>query len=204
MAKQRKTIGTGITAREVVVYDGEDIQAALVESFSQWEANRKKGGGDYGAASLHIIEQCRQIIAKSGVGPYETDSSADFAQRIIRSHQIAQAAIERGDADAAARFAYDLGVLAAQAKMKKDWEAHALRGKKNLDAIQYGSWNSNQQRHQDREKQHQLWNAKAASIWKRSPDLSKRRVADMVQRQLSLPDEIDTIARNLKKPGKAR
>jgi hypothetical protein len=33
MAKQQKTIGTGITAREVVTYDGEDMQAALVEFF---------------------------------------------------------------------------------------------------------------------------------------------------------------------------
>ena len=205
MAKQRKIIGTGITAREIVVCDGEDVQPAMVESFSKWEADRKKGGGDYGAASLHIIERCHQIIADSGSGPHETDSPVDFAQRIIRSHQIAQAAIRRGDADAAARFAYDVGVLAAQAKMKKDWEKHALRGKKNLDAIRHGSWLANQQLHQDREKEWQQWNIEAARIWKSSPgDLSKRRVAELVQYELGLPDEVDTIARRLKKPGKAR
>jgi hypothetical protein len=219
MAKQRKTIGTGITAREVVTYDGEDMQPALAEFFSQWNANRKKGGGDYGAASLHIIEKCKRIIANSG-GSYETDSPADFAERIfhetdspadfaeriLRHHQITQAAIKRGgrDADTAARFALHVGFLAAQAIMKYVWEQHALRGRKNLDAIQYGSWLTNQQRHQDREKEWQRWNAKAAPIWKRSPGLSKRRVADLIKDQLSLPDEIDTIARKLKKTRMAR
>ena len=90
MAKQRKTIGTGITAHEVVTYDGEDLQAALIEFFSQWEASRKKGGGDYGAVVLDIIEQCHRIIANSA-GHSETDSPADFAKQIIRHHQIAQA-----------------------------------------------------------------------------------------------------------------
>jgi hypothetical protein len=172
MAKQRKTIGTGITAREVVTYDGEDMQAALVEFFSRWNANRIKGGGDYGAVSLHIIEKCHRIVANS-VRPYETDGPADFAKRILRHHQIVQAAIKRGDADAAARFAYEVGVLAAQAIMKQVWERHALRGKKNLEAVQSGSRKSNQQRHEDRAKQWQLWNTKAASIWKRSPGLFK-------------------------------
>jgi hypothetical protein len=219
MAKQRKTIGTGITAREVVTYDGEDMLLAMTEFFSQWNANRKKGGGDYGAASLHIIEKCQRIIANSG-GPYETgspadfperiihetDDPADFAERILRHHQIAQAAIKRGgrDADIAARFALHVGLLAAQAIMKTVWERHALRGKNNLEAIKYGSKKTNQQRHQEREKEHQRWNAEAARIWTRSPHLSKRRVADMVQGELVLPDEIDTIARNLKKPGMAR
>ena len=145
MAKQRKTIGTGITAREVVTYDGDDILPALEEFFSKLEADRKKGGGDYGAASLHIIEKCQRIIANSG-GPYETDSPADFAeriihetdspedfaQRIIRRDKIAKTMIAGGNADAAARFAFDVGFLAAQAIMKYVWERPALVGKKNL------------------------------------------------------------------------
>jgi hypothetical protein len=205
MAKQRKTIGTGITKREIVVCDGEDMQAAWIESFSKWEVDRKKGGGDYGAACFHIIEQCHQIIANFGAGPHdETDSPADFAERIIRNHQIAQAAIKRGDADAAARFAYEVGVLATQAKMKRDWEAHALRGKKNLEAIQYGSSIANQQQHQWRVAYWKRCNARAALIWKKSPDLSKMSVAVMVKDRLSLKEKPDTIARNLKKPGTAR
>jgi hypothetical protein len=205
MAKQRKTIGTGITAREVVTYDGDDMLPAMAEFFSQWEAMRKKGGGDYGAACLHIIEKCHRIIANS-VKPYETDSPADFAQRIIRNHQIAQAAIKRGgsDADTAARFALDVGLLAAQAIMKYVWEKHALHGKKNSDGLRYGSSLSNQQRHQDREIEHQRWNVEAAPIWKRFPNRSKASVAGMVKRQLRLTEETDTIARKLKKPRMAR
>ena len=216
MAKQRKTIGTGITAREVVTYDGEDMLLAMTECFSQWNANRKKGGGDYGAVSLHIIEKCHRIIANSGAGHpdssadfaeriiHDTDSPADFADRILRRHQIAQAAIERGDADSAARFAYEVGLLAAQAIMKYVWERHALRGKKNLDAMRHGSGLANQQLHQDREKERQQWNIEAARIWKRSPDLSKSRVAAMVKDRLSLTEKKDTIERRLKKPRMAR
>ena len=204
MAKQRKTIGTGITTREVVTYDGVDMIPGWLELDLQWEAKRQKGGGNYGAASLHIIEWCRQINADSGTSLRETDSLADFAEQIIQKHIIALAAIKRGHADWAAKFAYEVGFLAAQAKMKLDWEKHALRGKKNLDAIQYGSRTSNQQRYQDREKEHQRWNVEATRIWKRSPNLSKRGVADMVRRRLGLTEKIGTIADKLKKPPTAR
>jgi hypothetical protein len=214
MAKQRKTTGTGITAREVVTYDGEGMQAALVELSQWWNANRKKGGGDYGAVSLHIIERCRHILANSG-GPYETDSPADFAEhsiihetdspadfaeRIISRDKIAKAMIARGNADAAARFAFDVGLLAAQAIIKTVWERPALVGKKNLDSIQYGSAIANHQLHQEREKEWKRWNVRAAQIWKSKPNLSKRRAAAMVQRDLVLPDKIGTIADKLKKP----
>ena len=106
MAKQHKTIGTGITAREVVTYDGEDMPAAFAEFASQWNANWKEGGGNYGAVSLNIIKKCHRFVANS-VRPYETDSPADFAERILRYHRIAQAAIKRGDADTAARFTFE-------------------------------------------------------------------------------------------------
>ncbi len=203
MAKDWKRIGTGITERKAEVYTGEDAIPALHKSLAQWEADCKAYGGQFGATSQHVIEICRIVVATSDP-PYKPDSDADFAQRIIRSHKIAQAAIARGDADGAARAAYDVGVLAAQAKMKRDWEAHALRGKKNLDAIQNGSQESNRQRHQDRGKEWKRWNVEAAQIWKRSPDLSKWRIAARVKDRLSLPDKIDTIAGRLKIPGKAR
>jgi len=203
MAKQHKTIGTGITAREVVTYDREDMPAAFAEFASQWNANWKEGGGNYGAVSLNIIKKCHRFVANS-VRPYETDSPADFAERILRYHRIAQAAIKRGDADTAARFTFEVGLLAAQAIMKQVWERHALRGKKNLEAVQSGSRKSNQQRQQDRRNEHQRWNAKAAPIWKRSPNLSKPRVAALVKCQLGLSEKTDTIARRLKKPGMAR
>ena len=152
MARQGKTIGTGITKREIVVCDGEDMQTAWVESFSQWEAKRKKGGGDYGAASLHIIERCHRILADSGTGPHETDSAADFAQRIIRSHTIAQAAIKRDDADAAARFALDVGALAAQAKIKLViWNTSSLHYKRALESLMESAYGKcRQERSTDR------------------------------------------------------
>jgi hypothetical protein len=218
MAKQQKTIGTGITAHEVVTYDGDDMLPALDELFSQWNANRKKGGGDYGAASLHIIEKCHRIIANASVEPHETDnpadfaerithetdSPADFAERILRHHKIAQAAIKRGDADAAARFAYEVGLLAAQAIMKYVWERHALHGKKKSESLQYASLLTNQQRQHKRKKEHERWNEKAEPIWKRSPNFSKQQVAGMIKRRHDLKEKIGTIADKLKKPPTAR
>lgn len=188
MAKHRKTIGTGITMREVVTYDGEDMQPAMVEFFSQWEAKRKKGGGDYGAACLHIIERCHRIIANSG-RPYETDGPADFdetdspvdfAKRILRHHQIAQAAIKRGDADAAARFALDVGLLAAQAIIKQVWEPHALRGKNNVLALKEGLRVANKQRIDDAKQRHLDWQAQADKIWARNKHLSASAVARLI------------------------
>jgi hypothetical protein len=95
MAKQRKTVGTGITAREVVTYDGEDMIPGWLELDLQWEAKRQKGGGNYGAASLHIIEWCRQINADSGTSLRETDSFAILLaiiqKHIIRTNQTSHA-----------------------------------------------------------------------------------------------------------------
>ena len=51
--------------------------------------------------------------------------------------------------------------------MKKDWEKHALRGKKNLDAIRHGSWMANQQRIKTARKNGNGGMQEAALIWKR-------------------------------------
>ena len=45
MAKQRKIIGTGITAREIVVCDGEDVQPAMVEFFQSGRLIVKRAAG---------------------------------------------------------------------------------------------------------------------------------------------------------------
>jgi hypothetical protein len=172
MAKQRKTIGSGITAREVTVCDGEDGKAALIKHVKRWAAEREKAGGAFGAACLHMIKQCHEVIANAGDKPYDADSDADFARRIIDSYNIAQDLIRHGDADGAARFALDVGVLATQAKMKQDWERHALRGKKNFLTLREAARAGNEGRAFNAKHHHEGWQAWADEIWSRDPQLN--------------------------------
>lgn len=179
MARDWKKIGTGITEREADVYTGKDAIPALLKSLAQWEADCKAYGGQFGAVSQHVIETCRFIVATSDP-PYKPDSDADFAQRILHSYEIAKAAIERDDADAAARFAYDVGVLATQAKMKWNWERHALRGKKQLEALRKGTRTLNETRTDRAKERHAEWQEQAQEIWTRNPHLSKSDVAKKI------------------------
>jgi hypothetical protein len=180
MAKQRKTIGTGITAREVTVYNGIDAILALDETFSRWEALCKTHGGQFGAASRRVIEQCRQIIAGASAPPPNSDVPADFAERILRNYEIAKAAIERNDADMAALAAYYVGVLAGEARLKRQWERHALRGEKNVSTLKEGTHAANKKRSLDAKQRHAAWQAQANEIRARNKSLSTSDVARII------------------------
>jgi hypothetical protein len=203
MTKGRQTIGTGITAREVDVYpeaqsDPDAIQA-LQKSLSQWEADCKEGGGTFGAACLYIIKQCHLILANSEGRP-DPDSDADFAQRIMGSFNMAKAAIERGNADHAAKFAYDVGVLAAQWKIKSEWERHALRGRKNFSALREGTRIANKNRKAASKERQSEWQEMANEYWAGNKHLSKTDVAKRIS--LNHPDGGNhrTIRRKISKP----
>lgn len=130
MAKHRITKGTGITAEPRVKYDGDDIPAAITAWLTGWGNAWRKGGGDYGAVTLDLIETCEEILDHAGDGPHAPDSQADFAERILWHHKIAKAEIAKGNADIAARMAVRVGYLCCQASMKWKWEDDALRGGK--------------------------------------------------------------------------
>lgn len=130
MPKHRKILGTGITAKPQTLYSGQDMGPAIVRMLSNWSALMEKGGGQYGGITYEAVEFCRAHLAEIGKGPHKRDSQAWFSQQILIFHSVVKKAIEAGDADEAARFAYEMGYLHSQAHMKGRWEPDALRGEK--------------------------------------------------------------------------
>jgi hypothetical protein len=85
-----------------------------------------------------------------------------------------------------------------------DNERPIFTGTRNARNLREKSAAANLARKKARERIWFQWNVKAAGIWKRRPELSKRDVARRIKSDLQLADEIDTIAKRLKKPRKAR
>jgi hypothetical protein len=61
----------------------------------------------------------------------------------------------------------------------------------------------NDARHRKHARGWKTWNAEAQKIWERQPRLSRNAVAARVQGNLRLTEAVRTIAKRLKKPGKA-
>jgi hypothetical protein len=61
----------------------------------------------------------------------------------------------------------------------------------------------NDARHRKRAREWKTWNAEAQKIWERQPRWSQQAVAARVKRNLRLTEAVGTIAKRLKKPGKA-
>ena len=145
MAIRRFKKGTGITAFDWETADGEDLRPAMDQFFSDWNAARKSGGdSDYGAISLSAMTTMKTTLQRAGPGPHPDDSEADFAKRVLKSHEFAFAALERTaaahgkdseefrNADTAARFAWRAGIVYAMAAMKFHHEFDAIRGERVL------------------------------------------------------------------------
>ena len=135
----RKVIhGSGITAR---VHTTIESAADGREWSKSWNDAIREGGGIFGAVSLGAVDICEQILAATTAGddPPVEDSPESFARRILRQIHLAKVAIDRGSADLAARNAWDAGVQWAMARMKWQWEVHALRGEKIATAAAEGA-----------------------------------------------------------------
>jgi hypothetical protein len=61
----------------------------------------------------------------------------------------------------------------------------------------------NDARHRKHAHGWKTWNAEAQKIWERQPRWSRNAVAALVKRNLRLTEAVQTIAKRLKKPGKA-
>jgi hypothetical protein len=85
-----------------------------------------------------------------------------------------------------------------------DNERPIFTGTRNARNLREKSASANLARKKARERIWSKWNISAAGIWKRRPELSKRDVARHIKNDLQLADEIDTIAKRLKNPRKAR
>ncbi len=110
-------------------------------------------------------------------------------------HEFAVAEIKRGDADSAARAAYGVGFLVAEATMKFEWEAHALRG---LETLQGGT-KARRKRAENYRVQHKKWQSLAFKYWKEKPERTQLKVAELIIAKLKLNVTPGTVARVIKK-----
>jgi hypothetical protein len=198
MAKERRTIGSGMTAREVTRYSDEDTGPALHVWSRQWNADLSEGGGLFGSQVVKQERACRRILAGAGDGPFERDSLQDYAKRILYGIDQTKKQILHGDADQAAREAVHVGRLITEMNMKLRWEDHALRGAKNASTLKATANLGNQKRHGKAQTRHSKWQTRANKKWAQNPLLSTAAVANLVARECGDPPR--TIRRNIKKP----
>lgn len=125
MARRITTVGSGFTQKNVTSYSGPDMAPAMRQWVAEWNAGIQEGGGVFGAVSLRAIKACRTIVAPESAF---ADEVKDLAASVVRDHEIAVARVASGDADAAARSAFDVGVAWATLALKLAWEADGLAG----------------------------------------------------------------------------
>ena len=197
MAKRRETVGTGITAREVTRYSGEDMAPAFAAFAGRWNAALAEGGGQFGGAVLDTERACQRVLAGAGAGPFAADSVEDYAKRILRMIDLTRAATARGDADKADRMAVDVGRLITEAKIKSSWERHALRGEKIASTLRTVTCRANKIRQDEAIPRLETWQAMADQAWAANRHLSKTDVAKHIAAKVGgIPD---TIRRKIKK-----
>jgi hypothetical protein len=118
-------IGAGMTAREY---------ATLTEVREIAEMFDRIGGdieqrGLFGVVSSEAESVCRSILAEAS-SDEKVDNPQELARPILKFIEAARDAIERGDADRAARWAFVAGMEWGRATMKWAWEPDALRGER--------------------------------------------------------------------------
>lgn len=170
MAKQTKIIGGGITARAVTSYTGPDIADAIDHMVRLFSAD----------PLIEAERSCRAFLAGAGAGPFEQDSAEDYAQRILRLITLARACVARGDADNAARLAFAAGCECTEARMKGQWERHAVRGLKNVSALKEATRANNKNKTEGAARLHAKWQALAQKMWAGNKYLSKSDVAEHI------------------------
>lgn len=120
------TVGTGITQKTVSEWEtSEDVRLTS----TLWNADLSVGGF-LGAIAQQAELICRQIMAANPTEWPEADSPEDFARSILGLLTAARQEIAKGDADRAARWAFQAGEQWAMATMKWAWEPAALTGRK--------------------------------------------------------------------------
>jgi hypothetical protein len=195
MAKRRETVGTGITAREVTRYSGEDMAPAFAAFARRWNAALAEGGGQFGGAVLDTERACQRVLGGAGVGPFAAESVEDYAKRILRMIELTKAATARGEADEAARMALDVGRLTTEAKIKGLWEQHALRGEKNASNLRTVTRRANKIRQEKATPRLETWQAMADQMWAANSHLSKTDVATRIADKIG--GNPDTIRRKI-------
>lgn len=123
MMAKTKISGQGMTKRRVRCWDSEFA--------ADWNNSIKENGGIFGAVSSGALKFANRIIEELDDGELpEEDSPLAFAKQIRQLIEVAKIYVEKGDADLAARMAFDAGILWERARLKWAWEDFALSGER--------------------------------------------------------------------------
>ncbi|MFV3129255.1 hypothetical protein [Niveispirillum sp. KHB5.9] len=196
MAKQKKIVGSGITAKEMTVHSGQDLAPALKRILGAISADIT-ARGQYGMVSWKVVEQARSVSAGHDRDRVIEQSPQDYAFQIMKLDEVIKHSIEREDADEAARFAFQMGCLFTEALIKQDWEIHALRGKKNADSLALPAQQENQERHHQRQQKDAQIQQIAADKRSRNPHLTNSAIADQIASATELYGTERTIRKAL-------
>jgi hypothetical protein len=198
MTKRREILGTGITKRELTLHSDEDLGPFIKGFASRWNAAASEGGRLFGAVVLGEEHACLRILACTNLSrPFDADSAEDYAQRTLHLIRVVKAAIARGQADSAARWAVEVGRLRTEAEMKGLWEPHAERGEKNVRTLTESAHRANKKRKLAGDQRHAKWQARADEIRSRKPQLSASAVAQRIVREAG--GNYNTIRRSIRK-----
>lgn len=180
----------------------------------QWNAARGwtfKGQLELWGFDPEAIAELRSLAECDGF--HEVDSIEDLAGRIVGLIDCVTIETEGANADAAARWALDLGATIREFQIKLEHDPAVLlmedhgplltKTLANIAALRDASTLENKKRHDAGEQRWAMWNGVAARIWAAKPRLSKTAVARLVKQELKLDDTIKTIRDRLKKAGEA-
>jgi hypothetical protein len=132
MPVKKVLVGDGITARERVRVTAPHGKAET-EAIKKGITQASKAGSFDGMVS-GVEAWALSVLLDAGM---PTDGSAHtgqgdtperYANEIVNRLGFVRAVIERGEAERAARFSLQLGVLIEQARLKFEWEKPALMG----------------------------------------------------------------------------
>lgn len=127
------TRGTGITARDINVFENQEEQKAdayaFIEFFSKHENwfERIVSG-----IEPHVLHVTADFDSDSTI--VEDDSEMDFALRIRSLIRTIRSAISKNDIDETARWSLQLGEVFAEVRIKYGWEKYALSGKRHSES----------------------------------------------------------------------
>ena len=195
MAKEVKKHGTGITAYELLHYSDEDVTEGLKDGFRSMSEGIKENGGLFGWRTSSMVGVAEEILSVAGDGPYEDQTAEDYAHKIHSFWRLAKKAIAKGNADEAARWAYELGSLGAEAAMKFEWEPFVLEKQKHVERRrEVGQLGAEAVKRRAAER-HKLLRLKASEILSRNASLSAADVGREVLKWLKKNIEQDEVVR---------
>lgn len=189
------TTGTGITKKPRTSISAPMVGDEVIAVFKKW------GSTDYTFEGLHggpLEAHCRDILEKAGlakprasltelasvrVGDKAPDSQEGYAVRFVQELRLIRTCIETERAADAARFAFYLGTLVEEARMKFAWERYALRGVNNDEHLSWGRDENNQKRRAVATRLHKRWCQRARELWPKHPTWSATTVAEKIAQE---------------------